>query len=339
MSRLPWLVGPVYDLTYFIGAGLPLCLLLLLNRAPAAVALPFYVLGLGIVGGSHFFGTWTITHLDPAMRQRDPWRYGWVAVLVLVGAFSAAAVHLPLLINLSIYWGIYHQTKQHFGFIQLYKAKARDFNRFDYHIGKWLLFSGHLVAVLYAASRRPQEVAGFGGVPLYWLPLPTWLLGALAAVFAGLLGVWLVRLTRKEHFAWPPVLMMASALAQYFIAFLLARDFLLAYLITNVAHSVQYQALVWFYNRTKYAKAPEAKPGVAALFRGRNGLLYLGAAGLYAALVGALEKSGDFARMTVTYGFMGLIIYHYIVDAWIWRKQHNPDLIENLRLNEGGRSS
>lgn len=331
MVRQPWLVGPRYDLFFFIGIGIPLCLLGTWAHGIGAVsAQALYMFAANLLGACHVYSTWTITHMEQNARER----FGilWIGLAFLVLSVILSPFYFGLLMSLFVYWGLYHMAKQHFGFMMLYRAKAGERDRQDQSWDKYTIYLGLLYPVVVILTRGPHE---FSGAPILSPPIPAIVATVMGWLYLTVLGVYIVRAALRwgggHQPNWPKLLLMGSALLSYYVAFaVINRDVVLSYLVANVFHSVQYTALVWFYNRNRVER------GVATgliTHLSRNWKWYLlamvGGAGLQLGLTFLSLQ----LQTAIPFGIvMGLQFHHYLLDGKIWSRTHNPELAANLRL-------
>jgi hypothetical protein len=105
---------------------------------PITPLAPIWLLG---IDGPHVLATTTRTYFDPAERHRlGNWL--WVVIpAAMLGPIMVAAGAESLFYVFAISWLHYHIAKQHFGFLMLYKHKARERDRTDFLLNRWFLLT------------------------------------------------------------------------------------------------------------------------------------------------------------------------------------------------------
>ncbi|HZI48956.1 MAG TPA: hypothetical protein VFD75_14270, partial [Pyrinomonadaceae bacterium] len=148
-----WIISRRNDLFFFIGSALFGYLLIGLATARNGLPPAFLLLYAFAIDGPHVFSTLTRTLLDGQERSRlrTLWLIGFpaciagIAVLAIVLGANASFIVVACLSH-------YHLTKQHMGFVMLYKRKAgeRDDYKLDKHftIGSLMLPLGVYLSAL-----------------------------------------------------------------------------------------------------------------------------------------------------------------------------------------------
>jgi hypothetical protein len=327
-----WIISGREDLTWFIGPVLVSYAVLAMMAAGFPLT-PLYLVWFFGIDGPHVLATWTRTYFDPAERRRlGLWLWA-VVPAVLIGPALVAAGAESFFYIFAISWLHYHIAKQHFGFVMLYKVKARERDRTDFLLDRWFLLSSLMLPYGRFA------VGNFFSV-LPTLPFVQRLETALLIAYAGLGAAWLWRQWGKWNRgdeANPPKLMLFAAVVPLqWIAFGQAAahpadGVMRAGIVLGLFHSFQYHRLVWFHNRNRYVEAPaEGGSGLASI-QSRRMIYYLGAAALLnVALSFAPAKfvPNSYMRAAV----WGIPFIHYILDSQIWRVRGNKDLAAALKL-------
>jgi hypothetical protein len=202
-----------------------------------------------------------------------------------------------------------------------------------------------------AAHPKARALLGLEG------PAPAWVtpvfVAAWALPLAAMIAAWA---STKEGRSGPKLAYAALTLMLHgFAYFFVARfepvysastgpdeDFLLLSIVLTVFHNVQYVALVWIHNRSRFGGA-SAGPATwasasAARFLGAClafSVLYYAAASMTGvfpiirSFVGA--KIGDVSVNKLGLAiWWGLALHHYVLDQRIWRIKDDPDLRGHL---------
>lgn len=368
MTNQIWIRSPRFDLTFVMGgAVLTLLLPLLTWLRPELLPLVFWIWLVGFEG-SHFWATFSRTYFDTRFREENP--------TLLVGslaffAFPAIAVFLRSSTNSAwptdlygyfiFLWSLYHNARQHFGFLSIYARKSG--NRAEtaaaYQHVIYLAIAG---AQIYFATHFKTELA----IPV--TPFHRWPAAAQALLTYGPLAVtavaalWLVTLARKSYAesgptALIPALYTTVCLVFYSVMFYVvaprepfftspangAQKLMLLAVMNSLFHNIQYHAIVWHYSAKRYRSAEQF--GLAGRFN-RNTASYVGVALTMGVLfgfivwnmhdwpwiTGAYSSQNDFP--TVPYIlFFGIIGHYFYLDQRIWRPSRQEDLRGYLGLS------
>ena len=130
--------------------------------------------------------------------------------------------------------------------------------------------------------------------------------------------------------------MLVSGIGTWWFAMCFVEELILGIALFDICHDVQYNAIVWMYNRRLATSGAKLGSFMKYLFGRGMVLLYLGLITAYGALglVAPLVQDGTVSRV-----FYGLIftstILHYYYDGFIWkvREQGNQ---KNLGLRQAG---
>ncbi len=367
-----WIVSPRYDLFWFFGGALVTLLVLGLYFGAGVPIVVLWWTWLLAFDGPHIGAAFTRTYVD-----RQEWRSRRNVLLLSLLSFAVGPVFLLLnvvtgsqdpfllFLGLATFYGYYHVVRQHYGFLSLYKARNRDFDKIDFHVDKWFLYIGSWAPYFYFLFTHPKARA------LIRLPVdgPRGLLEqtaiiAMIAAWLLVLLAFLVRLftgfsarIRQPHVAYLLVTVLLYAAVYFFVARFEPvyaqsqgpdQDFLLLSVLVVIFHNIQYLGLVWFHNRNRYGAAASESFGPAVAVNrslGRyllachifSGIVYF----LFAASTGVFpnfqillnRRVGPFtANQLGLCLWWGLAINHYYLDQKIWRISGDSALKRNLGL-------
>ena len=375
-----WLLSQAADLAFLIGSVAVSYALLWLWSSGRLSLMQLVLLWIFAFHGPHFYGTMSRTYLDPTeWRQRGAVlrrAFGWFLVgPLMVGAglliqrrtgYGDVAL---LFFFLAALWAYHHVVKQHFGFVALYRAKHRQFDKGGFAFLKWYINVSLWAPVAMVLVRTPSW---FQQIPLAMV----WARGAGEArviSVTGVLGdaclvvfwvmqaallVWLARELFLGRRLNVPVLLvlLASVPLSYAVALACLRASLAgppgnleAYafvpLVTSY-HNVQYHALIWHYNRHKYG---QPQPGVdygPALWANRSLLVYFLCGVAYTLVTIGVEyyptsiydlgglARGGYAGELVAAGIWGFSFLHYYLDGHIWHVRSDANLRRVLGFPE-----
>ncbi len=116
------------------------------------------------------------------------------------------------------------------------------------------------------------------------------------------------------------LMMLVSGIGTWWFAMCFVDELILGIALFDICHDVQYNAIVWMYNRRLVTSNSRLSGFMKYLFRRGAILLYLGLITAYGAvgLVAPLVADGTVSRF-----FYGVIftstILHYYYDGFIWK--------------------
>jgi Flp pilus assembly protein TadD len=348
-SRL-WILDPWRDLAFFVLAPLWILPLVWWAQGNFGIA-SFGAIALALGGVGHHLPGFIRAYTDPLLFRRYRTRF-ILAPLFLLATFAAfSLLELHGLQVIIVLWGAWHGAMQVNGFLRIYDAKAGSFSaataRLDWAMclawfGAGLLHSSSRVTAIfmyfYGAGGPPVAPEYFGAFRLAWDVLT-----------AGVTIAFVINAWRQARAGTPasPVkfLLMASTFAFWWFAMVRVYDPILGLLLFEVFHDIQYNTLVWVYNRGRVDQRMTASRVEAFLFR--PGAFRVG---LYAALVlgyGVLGVLTDYSTALVpgilraTAGsvnfWTGLFtvsaFLHFYFDGFIWQVRER-ELRQGLGIGE-----
>ncbi|MBZ5577490.1 MAG: hypothetical protein LAP40_13095 [Acidobacteriia bacterium] len=325
-----WIVGRNVDLSLIIGgslAGYLYLALFTLLHVPASFLWWFWSLGFD---GTHIFGTASRTYFDKEARQRHAGLlFGSLAFFFLLGPALVLAGWKDYLALLVAVWAYYHVMRQHYGFMVLYKVKARDLRPLDNALDRMFL-GGMLVFPPFHRFfiHHPEEL----GLPfsLARWETPAWI--AVAVAVTVYLARQLVRWRNGEACNVPKYLLLAAVIPLHWLTFAYV-SWQAATPTVTIVHNLQYHAIVWFHNRNRYRSAEAgARHGRIPAAAGRSLLAYAGVALVFSALYRIPGfHLGNVSNLAFGF-FCGFGLTHYYLDSRIWRVRHDPGLRQALAL-------
>lgn len=322
----PWFRSPAYDAAFVLLT--PLWTYPLVRGAEAALGAPLLNRLILLSATGHYVATFARAYgdLDLLRRFRTRLLVAPLALIVLCVGMFATGHEAPLLVATTA-WAFWHWLAQGFGFARIYDAKIGSHAPWTALLDKALVTAGFVgTAVL-----NPASTAMFGKVFLdAGLPLPgaaTWavvqriVLGGCvltAVLYLADLGL---AIARGRPWSWQKQVMHASTIGYYVFAFSWLPNVLVAYVLFELFHDIQYYAITWLACRQRATRPGTAGwfqllfrpgPAAAALFVGAmyacGGLDALGRANL--------EGPGRQAWLGV---FLCLALLHYYYDGFVWK--------------------
>ncbi|MBM64949.1 MAG: hypothetical protein CMH55_01790 [Myxococcales bacterium] len=358
----PWVVSPVYDQWFLLGAWLfPFGLLLLVALLEptmgrlGAVASAYLVFQ--FVDCAHIFITWPILFGDRGIRAR----YGDSNLIIFAGIVLASiACTYSGRTTQMVYWtsflffGTWHNIRQHYGFLRLYQARTPSLDRQAARAEVLCLYGG--TATAFFTNIHFGWLYESFGANVTWIQVPALVPCACFVVFLyGLIGA-LVGMWQRRRAGLPvggPRLLHLFLVLSNFVLGLLVLtrgDLLLTVLFITSYHDLQYLPLVWHMGRRRYSSEQGAKENpLALLFRSGHFVYFLGALALGALIhvtaVGQLSflNGLDFTAYALTdepglmnyvaNGFIATSLAHFILDGRIWKFSEDPRLKDEFDLH------
>ncbi|MBL8230703.1 MAG: hypothetical protein JNL98_19580 [Bryobacterales bacterium] len=327
-----WIISRSADMTFVIGsaaAGYLYLILYTVFQMPASWMWWIWSIGFD---GTHIFATASRTYFDREERTRNgALLFGALALCFAAGPILVlAGLKLLLAIFVGV-WAYYHVIRQHWGFVMLYKVKARDLDPRDTRLDQWFL------AVMTVAPpflrffvHHPEEL----GIPARFA-LNKLAPGFEWIVYAGVAWVavnYAARLRETAQWNLPKLWLLAAIVPLHWLTFgFLSRQ--AAVPTVTIVHNLQYHAIVWFYNRNKYSGSEAAADYgriPAAVTRSLMAYALMGIvfSVLYRVPGFHLGRISDLA-----FGlFCGFGFTHYYLDSRIWHVRHDPALRSRLQL-------
>jgi len=328
-SGTRWIISREDDLVWFIGTALVGYLALALMSAGASLTLLTAIWLLG-VDGPHVTGTVTRTYFDKQERRRLGWLL-WVLVpLLFVGPIAIYLGRGALFFLFAVCWQHYHITKQHFGFMMLWKAKNKERDAAELRLDRWYLLSSGAVPLALFVVKTQLAASTFTNM----LTIGT---VAVYAVFTAIFAAYQVRKWRTgSPMNLPKLLLLAGMVPLQWLAFGYAARFgpdgvVRAGIALGLFHALQYHRLMWFHNKNRYQTAgAEAKYGLAAVLGRKFGYYFAAAAGLY--FITEILPPALFVTQWLPASVWGINFMHYLLDSKIWRVRGDKELAAALHL-------
>ena len=327
-ARRNWMISPAVDcflilLTPLIAA--PAVLILSSDRVGVTTATislivaSFFALGHHLPGLIRAYG-------DLELFQRFKWRFILAPPLVFLAYFPLYNYHFDLYRLIILVWATWHGLMQVYGFVRIYDAKVGSTAKATANWDWMVCLCGFVTPRLL----KPEQVSHTLG---HWYSaggpmISPWILnaargGALAICVVVLVGFSVNYVVQSYRGRGPnplKLVMLASGIGTWWFAMCFVDELILGIALFDICHDVQYNAIVWMYNRRLVSSSSRLSGFMKYLFRRGAVLLYLGLITAYGALgiVAPLVADG-----TVSSFFYGVIftstILHYYYDGFIWK--------------------
>ena len=294
-------------------------------------------------------------HLPGFMRaygDRDLFRRFWARFLIVPPLIFALALlfspptaianslnlpwqHMHGLELILLFWGTWHGLMQTYGFMRIYDVRQNIHDRWSARLDFWLCLMIFAAGVVFSDARVFGIADGMwqSGLPVFKPQWLTWLRMAVGGIGLFVLALYLIHLLQRRRRGEPisglKLLLVGITGWFYWYTGRLSTNVLIGLAMFEIYHAVQYNAIVWIYNRRLLRQAGERFGFLGFLFRDRWTMLgiYLAAIAAYSSIrffsVDANEyvyRGGDqdthqwFIAFFVTSSFL-----HFYFDGFIWK--------------------
>ncbi len=346
-ARSPWFRSPAFDLLLILAVPFATWPLVFAGQdAFGPEALNRWIL---LTATGHYFATFVRTYGDRDLFSRFKTRFvvaPLVLLVVCVGMFASDQRGPLLLVTTG--WAFWHWLAQAFGFARIYDSKVGSFRPLTAWLDKALVVTGFVATVIL----NPASTATFGKVFLdAGIPLPSAAAyaavravvfaasGAVLLAYAANLG-WTI--ARGLPWSWQKQFMHATTIGYYWFAFAWLPNVLVAYVLYELFHDIQYYAITWLTCRQRVQR-PGVQPWLARMFR--PGTLAVVGFVLVMSAFGALDA---FGRGALTAGseahdvwlgvFLTAALLHYYYDGFVWKAREQA-LGRDLGIHGGLRAA
>ena len=339
----PWLFSARTDLTVFLGSAIVSLLALwigsragvLFGDTPDWAWVPAVLL----IDVAHVWSTSFRVYLDTDELKRRPWLYSLVPVLGFALGVALYSEGELVFWRVLAYLAVFHFVRQQYGWVALYRAKARERDS----LGKWIdtvaIYSATLYPLIYWHTHLPRKfwwflTNDFGNIPavLERVAAPIYFTSMAVYAAKSLYG-WLVKRTGHPG---KDIVVATTAVCWYVGIVGFNSDY--AFTVTNVViHGVPYFALIYWYSRTRMVQT--SGRGAFRLFAHGPAVFLIT---LWAVayieelfwdrgvwqdrswLFGSPWEIGSFKLVLVPLLALPQLV-HYVLDGFIWRRKNNPD--------------
>jgi tetratricopeptide (TPR) repeat protein len=297
----------------------------------------------------HYFATFARAYGDRELFQRFRTRFllaPAVLIVTFVGMFSSG--NGPSLVLVTTGWAFWHWLAQAFGFARIYDIKVGSFGHWTALLDKALVVSGFVGAVVLTDG----ATAEFANIFLQaGLPLPSAaqfdvvqmvVAAAMVGVGVAYLANLIATIVRNEPWSWQKQVMHVMTIGYYWFAFAWLPNVLVAYVLYEFFHDIQYYAITWLTCRQR-VKRPGTAPWLNRMFR-PSWIATIGFMLLMTACGGMdlLGRNFLYPEGLNNQIWMALIltfaVLHYYYDGFIWKARENT-LGSDLGINSGLRAA
>jgi len=315
MPASGWIISRRNDLFFFIGSAFFGYLLIAFAVAQNGLPPAFLLLYAFAIDGPHVFSTLTRSLFDASERSklRRVWLIGFPTCVATIGALAIAAGTDAAFVVVACL-SHYHISKQHMGFMMIYKRKARETG--DYKLDKYFTLASLMLPLGYYLSRLSNL-----GIPFT----------VFLTLGVALAGYYTWHQLQKSSVNAPKLLLLAAFIPLQWLtwSYAAADPHSVARLVAagvamNVGHSFQYLRLMYFHNHNRYA----GRRGLLGLVNRKA--LYFMAAAIFLALPNFISLQLNTFYLSAF--VVGMLLFHFVVDARIWRVRGDKELAQALKL-------
>ncbi|MFY9341857.1 MAG: tetratricopeptide repeat protein [Planctomycetota bacterium] len=317
----PWFHSPWFDLLLIL--GVPFVTWPLVSAGQDRLGAAQLNLLIALTATGHYCATFVRAYGDRDLFARFRTRFLVVPLLLLVTTTTLFhGGHGPALLLVTAGWAFWHWLAQAFGFARIYDIKAGSFHPRTALLDKALVVTGFVAAV----TLNQGSIATFAKLFLdAGIALPTaeqfapvqWTVRA-ACVLVGTAYVMnlAAAIVRGQPWSWQKQFMHATTIGYYWFSFAWLDNVLIAYVLYELFHDLQYYAITWLTCRQR-----ARRPGVTVWFGVMFGPGVLGTL-VFLATMTAFGAADYFGRphSTPWLGvFLTLALLHYYYDGFIWK--------------------
>jgi Tfp pilus assembly protein PilF len=224
---------------------------------------------------------------------------------------------------------------QTYGFMRIYDIRTGENDRTTARLDRALCIAMFAAGVVFSDTRMFGVASAMwqSGLPLFGpeaLATLRWIVGAASAVVALLYAVHLgSRRRRGVPINGVKLLLAASTGWFYWYCGRLSTNVLVGIAMFEIYHAVQYNAIVWIYNRRLFERVGERFGPLGFLFRDRRAMLgiYLATIAAYSSIRFFTAEPGDHmfggdlydARQGLIALFVTSSFLHFYYDGFIWK--------------------
>lgn len=355
----PWIRNPFFDYSFIMGGAIFTLFIAYLSFLLPNYVPIFFWCWVVFFEGSHFWATYSRTYIDNKYRKENS-RVLYLSLLFFV--FPAIALLLEnqiKSISFSTFygffifiWSLYHNAKQHYGFLSIYAAKIKlDYDektKMKNSLYGVIVFS-QIYFLLNFKLQGTFSISSPFETSLFLKFLSSKLFYFLTS-FSTIYFVYQATiLLKKYHTQIHPILSYITiclffySAMFYFIAHsdqFITKDgisvLILIAIMNSLFHNIQYHAIVWHYGQARYSAEKNEKFGIAKMVNGKtvNYIITAILLGLVFGFIvwnvgGSPDTNGVYSGQPNNWAyilFFGIIGHHFYLDQKIWRPSKQIEL-------------
>jgi tetratricopeptide (TPR) repeat protein len=347
MQPRTWIVSPAWDLLYLVLTPLLIVPVVLVTLRAWLTTEQVYLAVISFASLGHHMPGFMRAYGDRDLFQRYRWRFLLAPPLVLglallftpppalAQTLGLPWTHLHGLELILAVWGTWHGLMQTYGFMRIYDLRRGENDRRTARLDQALCVAIFAAGVVFSDTRMFGLAGAMwqAGLPIFGpetLATLRWIVGA-ASVAIGIAHF--ANAFRRHRHGAPinGVKLLLVGVTGWFWWYCgqLSTNLLIGVAMFEIYHAVQYNAIVWIYNRRLLESARERFGPLGFLFRDRLSMLgvYLGAIAAYSSIRFFTASSDDRMFSGDTAGAQQLLIaffvassmLHFYYDGFIWK--------------------
>jgi tetratricopeptide (TPR) repeat protein len=301
-SRNIWILGRGWDLLFFVFTPLLIIpVFLSLPKGLDTQTLALYILGLG--GFGHHLPGFIRAYADRDLFARHKLSFTLVPVLLIAVCCFYSFLSLNALACITVAWGLWHGAMQVNGFMRIYDAKVRSFAPATARLDWLMCIAWFGMGLLHSPDKQFSLAVLFYGSGGFLIPpwafellRRTWDVGTAAVTL-----MFLANAFRQWKAGAPPsaakLLIMASSFGFWWYSSVSLGNLLLGVLMWEIFHDIQYNVLVWYFQRHRV-------DGAAAGSKSGSGRIGWAEKLLFSPGPGRLAL---YAGLILAYGYLGIL--------------------------------
>ena len=267
----PWFRSAPFDLAFLLCVPFLTWPLVMAGKSAWGADLLNQLILLTATG--HYFATFVRAYGDLDLFDRFRIRFLLTPVLLCVFCVGMlTSGHGAALMIVIAAWAFWHWLAQAFGFARIYDIKIGSFKRWTTYLDKALVIVGFVGAIVLndGGTAEFAKTAVKAGLPLPdaagFALVEYTVIGAMIVV--GVLYVANLGLTiaRGQPWSWQKQFMHVTTIGYYWFAFAWAPNVLVAYVLYELFHDIQYFAITWL-TSTQRVRRPRVTAWLGRMFR------------------------------------------------------------------------
>jgi tetratricopeptide (TPR) repeat protein len=346
-ERRVWIVSPAWDLAYLVLTPLLIVPVVLVAVRQWLQPEQVYLAVISFASLGHHLPGFMRAYGDRELFARYRIRFLLAPPLVfglallfsppaaLAQALGLPWTHLHGLELILLVWGTWHGLMQTYGFMRIYDLRRGENDRTTARLDHALCIAMFVAGVVFSDARMFGVASAMwqSGLPQFGpeaLAMVRWLVGGACAAVGVLYAVHGIHRWRRGQGLNSVKLLLAAATGWfYWYCGRLSTNLLIGIAMFEIYHAVQFNAIVWVYNRRLFERAGARFGPLGFLFRDRTAMLglYLAAIAAYSSIRYFTAASGDTmfggdlqnARQWLIALFVTSSVLHFYYDGFIWK--------------------
>ena len=342
-----WIVSPLWDMAYLVATPLAIVpAVLILSRfflTPEEIALAaisFASLGHHLPGFMRAYG-------EHDLFKRFRWRFLLMPPIIfgfallfsppsyMANAMNLQWQHLHGLELILLLWGTWHGLMQTYGFLRIYDVKRGADTKRQAWLDQTLCFFVFVAGYIFSDSRvyGTADVMWSIGFPVFGAQTLWVVRMAVGIALSVSIVSYLIQLAvdwkAGKGVCWVKVFLISMTGWFYWFTGSITTNLLIGLAMFEIYHAIQYDAIVWVYNRQAKKRVGKKFGLLGFLFRDRWTMLgiYIACIALFGYLRYSTVNAAEFTfhggdidthKLLIAF-FVTSTIMHFYMDGFIWK--------------------